>query len=119
MLRNVVLSAALVAGFAAGAQAGSLLVSAPLPVANGNSYRCAVVNVGAKEIEAVEVKMLEDGNTLAASMSCTSLPVGEMCIASSTSGDSINRFCTVGGVTKKNVRGSLCNTSTGVCVPIQ
>jgi hypothetical protein len=50
---------------------------------------------------------------------CAPLVAGSACSTTGFASGTYRRWCKVTGGTKKNVRGSFCNDTTGVCVRIQ
>lgn len=101
------------------AQAATLPTSAPLLVADGNAYSCAVVNVTGKALTSVVLSVWRADGSLGANTTCAPLDAGAVCsFANPAVGDSY-RYCNVTGANKTAVRGTFCNTVTSVCVPVQ
>ena len=116
-IRALVVAAGVLVVGVGGAQAATL-ASGPLRVADQNSYSCTAVNVGGGDI-AVAVKVTIDGGGGGATKSCAPLSPTGVCAAENDAGSTAYRFCTITTSNKKGTRGTFCNTSTGICVPVQ
>jgi hypothetical protein len=108
---------ALLAATAAPAHAASL-GTGPLRVADLQSYRCAVVNIGTRPTD-VEVVVTIGGGGGGADKSCAALAPNGVCVAENDAGFAADRFCTVAAGSRRSVRSAFCNVSTGICVPVQ
>lgn len=114
------LSAAVFLASAVAAQAGSIIASGPLRVADGEDYSCAVVNAGPTDLSSVAVVVTIEGGGGGATKTCTPLGTLAACTAANTAGSTYQRFCSVTVAGRKSaVRGTFCNTTTGQCVPVQ
>lgn len=111
------LGAALLAATATSANAASL-ASGPLRVADLQTYGCSVVNVGTKPVD-VEVVVTIDGGGSGATKTCAGLVPNDICIAENDAGSFGYRFCTATVTSKKSVRGTFCDVTTGICTPLQ
>lgn len=120
---RILLSAALaVLASAPLAHAATVLGSGPLKITANDSYACTAVNVGATTLGEVTVNVTIVGSNVGsgATETCTGLAGNAACEAANQAGGSSYRFCTVSVVgSRKNVRASFCNTTSGVCLPIQ
>lgn len=114
---RLLIGAALLAATASSAQAAAI-ASGPLRVADLENYSCAVVNVGAKPVD-VEVVVTIDGGGGGATKTCAALAPNDVCIADNDAGSSGYRFCTAIVGSKRSVRGTFCDLSTKLCVPVQ
>ena len=111
------LGAALLAATASTAHAAAI-AAGPLRVADLESYSCSVVNIGTKPVD-VEVVVTINGGGNGATKKCPGLAPNGVCIAENDAGSSGYRFCTATATSKKSVRGTLCDVSTGICIPLQ
>lgn len=94
------------------------LVSPPVYVTGVESYLCMVSNVGTKPLSDVVVTVVVDGGGILSSQTCATVPPGGVCTESGSGGPTSAKFCTATGVSKGNSRGSFCNSSTNVCLPL-
>lgn len=111
------LGAALLAATASTADAAGI-AAGPLRVADLESYTCAVVNIGTKPVD-VEVVVTINGGGGGATKKCAGLAPNGVCLAENDAGSSGYRFCTATATSKKSVRGTFCDVSTGICIPLQ
>jgi hypothetical protein len=105
----------------AGDANAALLASGPLRILANEYYRCAAVNAGNTAVD-VKVRLSIAGSYVGsgAQNDCTSLGTAEVCEAENQAGGSNYRSCTITtNGAKRAVRGTFCNTSTGVCIPVQ
>jgi hypothetical protein len=114
----VALCAGVLAG--AGTAHAATLASGPLRVAEQNAYSCSAGNVGTREVD-VEVTVTIDGGATGngVSTTCAGLAPNAVCVAANDAASTKYRFCTVKTSNRKAVRGTFCNTTTAVCVPVQ
>jgi hypothetical protein len=96
----------------------TMLASGALWVADSDGYSCTAVNASDKSV-AVEVKVTIDGGGGGATQSCSPLGPTSVCAAVNDAGSAHYRFCTIATSNKKATRGTFCNTTTGLCVPVQ
>jgi hypothetical protein len=106
--------------FASGAAQAATISSAPLRIADSNNYSCAAVNVSTKDV-AVEVNVSITGGAIGsgASEACSPLSPTSVCVAENQAGSANFRYCTITTSNKRAIRGTFCNTSTGICVPVE
>src|SRR5262245_18600351 len=120
MLKPTILAAAfLLAGTAAQA---AVLVSPPLRILGGDWYTCGVVNSGTKTLTSAVIDVTISGSNIGSGFSedCGPVPVGTVCSGENEAGGSTWRYCTVTLIGSKTyVRANFCNTTKGVCVPLQ
>jgi hypothetical protein len=105
-------------GAASGRAEATTIGSGPIRIVDNNNYACSVVNYGTKPI-AVEVNVTIAGGGYGAETSCPTLGPNEVCTATNDAGSASYRFCTVTTSNKRSTRGSFCNNTTGICVPVQ
>jgi hypothetical protein len=106
----------------AGAAQAATLVSPPLHLLSGDDYRCMVVNAGTKAIASAKIAVSISGSTPGSGFTedCGPVDPGVVCAGDNEAGGSNYRFCTIDFIGSKSyVRGSFCNTTQGVCVPLQ
>jgi hypothetical protein len=113
----LVAAVVLVAGVG-GAQAATLSAG-PLLIGENNTYSCAAVNIGTKDI-AVEVSVTIDGSSAGSGTveACPALAPRTVC-AGTNSGATNFRYCTVKTSSKTSTRATFCNRTTGICIPLQ
>lgn len=114
---RILMGAALLAAVASRAEAASI-GSGPLRVDDLETYTCAVVNIGTKPID-VEVEVTINGGGNGATKKCAGLAPDGVCVAENDAGSAGYRFCTATASSKKSVRGTFCDVSTGLCIPVQ
>jgi hypothetical protein len=114
---RLALAAALLAATASSAQAAAI-ASGPLRVADLQTYSCSVVNVGTKPVD-VDVAVTIDGGGNGATKKCAGLVPNDVCIAENDAGSFGYRFCTATVSSRKSVRGTFCDVTTGTCTPVQ
>jgi hypothetical protein len=104
------------------AQAGNVLASGPLRIAANSYYHCTAVNVGPTPIARIDVAVTIPGSTPGSGVkeSCTAVDSNTICEGENQAGGANFRFCTV-TVTgnRKNVKASFCDTTAGICIPVQ
>jgi hypothetical protein len=98
--------------------AAASIGSGPLRVKDLETYGCSVVNVSAKPVD-VQVVVSINGGGSGVSKSCPALAPNAVCVAENDAGSFGYRFCTATVSSKKAVRGSFCDVTSGVCVPVQ
>ena len=118
MIRSTTIAFGVLLLAASVAQAGGGLASGPIVMTAGDDYQCAVANIGTKEIASVTVDAIIDGGTIGTTATCAPLAIGAVCTATGSAGATNERFCKATGVSKNSGRGSLCNETTGVCLPL-
>jgi hypothetical protein len=120
---RILLSAALaILASASLSHAGTVLGSGPLKMAANDNYACTAVNVGSASLAQVTVDVTIVGSNVGsgATETCSALAANGACEATNQAGGATYRFCTVSVVgSRKNVRASFCNLTSGVCLPIQ
>lgn len=116
-LRTVLVVAGLLA-FGGGQALAGTLSSGPLRVLVGASYSCAAVNVGSKDVS-VEVKVTINNGGSGVTTTCATLNPESVCAAENDAGGTNYRFCTITTKSKRSIRGTFCNTTTGICIPVQ
>ncbi len=105
----------------AGEARAALLASGPLRILANEYYRCAAVNAGNTAVD-VKVRLSIAGSYVGsgAQNDCSSLGTAEVCEAENQAGGTNYRSCTITtNGAKRAVRGTFCNTTTGVCIPVQ
>lgn len=104
------------------AHAGNVLSSGPLRIMSNSYYNCTAVNVGPTPIAQIDVSVTVSGSAPGSGVkkSCTALDSNTVCEGENQAGGSSFRFCTV-TVTgnRKNVKATFCDTTAGICVPVQ
>jgi len=116
-LRAVLVAAAMLAAGSSAAEAATL-ASGPLRVADQQYFTCSVANVGTGDV-AAKVDVTIAGGGYGAASNCPALAPAGVCAADNQAGSANYRYCTITTSNRKAVRGTFCNTSTGICVPVQ
>lgn len=104
----------------AGSAQAATVGSGPLRIADLNAYACAVANVSSKPV-AVEVNVIIDGGAAGSGATnvCPALAPNAVCTAANDAGSTNYRTCVVTTGSKRALRGTFCNVTTGICVPVQ
>lgn len=111
-----------VAILVAGAAHAATLVSPPLYLQPGDLYRCGVVNGSTKPITSVKIQATINGSYVGSGFTedCGTLPASEACAGDNEAGGASLRYCTLTFTGSKTyVRAAFCNTTKGICVPLQ
>lgn len=103
---------------AASPAAAASIGSGPLRVKDLDNYHCSVVNVSAKPVD-VRVAVSINGGGYGADKTCAALAPNAVCVAENDAGSIGYRFCTATVGNKKAVRGTFCDVTSGLCVPVQ
>ena len=105
---------------ASGAQAATL-ASGPLWLAVGDDYSCSAANTSNSKDIVVEVSVTIDGSIAGSGSveSCAPLTPRTVCSADNEAGGAKYRYCTITTSSKQATRGTFCNKTTGVCIPVQ
>jgi hypothetical protein len=111
-----VAAAALVLGN--GAAQAATLSSGPLRLAELESFTCSAVNASGREVVA-NVKVTIANGGFGAEKNCSPLADKAVCTADNQAGFTAYRYCTITTSDKRGTRGSFCNASTKVCIPVQ
>lgn len=114
---RLIVGAALLVATASSAQAAAI-ASGPLRIADLQTYSCSVVNVGTKPVD-VAIVVTIDGGGGGATKTCAALAPNDVCIAENDAGSFGYRFCTATASSRKSVRGTFCDVTTGICTPLQ
>ena len=112
----LVATAILVAG--SSAVEAATLASGPLYVQGQHYFTCMVANVHTGAV-AAEVDVTIAGGGYGAAADCPSLAPAGVCAADNQAGSGNYRYCTITTTNRKAVRGTFCNNTTGVCIPVQ
>jgi hypothetical protein len=105
----------------AGEARAALLASGPLRILSNQYFSCTAVNAGNSAVS-VDVAITIAGSNVGSGAleKCASLPSREICEAENQAGGTNYRYCTITTTgPKRAVRGTFCNTTTGVCIPVQ
>ena len=54
-----------------------------------------------------------------ANTSCAGLAPSDVCVAGNDAAFAADRFCTVSAGNGRSVRGTFCNVTAGICLPVQ
>ena len=68
---------------------------------------------------AAEIGVTIAGGGYGAAADFPSLSPAGVCAAENQAGSSNYRYCTIRTTNRKAVRGTFCNDTTGVCIPVQ
>jgi len=115
--RAVLVAAAILAVGSSAAEAATL-ASGPLRIQDLQWFTCMAVNVHTGDV-AAKVDVTIAGGGYGASASCPSLSPAGVCAADNQAGSANYRYCTITTTNRKAVRGTFCNNTTGVCIPVQ
>lgn len=106
----------------AGAAQAATLVSPPFYLQTGDDYYCAVANGSTKPITSVVIDVTISGSTIGSGFheDCGTLPDGDACEGDNEVGSAGLRYCSVQFTGSKTyVRALFCNSTKGICVPLQ
>lgn len=113
----LIVAGALVASTAAHA---ALLTSGPLKMSPADDYFCGAVNLGSKDI-AVDISVTISGSVpgSGATESCPALAKDVVCEAVNEAGGFSYRSCKITTSSKKATKGTFCNTTKNICIPVE
>jgi hypothetical protein len=117
-LFRTLLVASAVLAVGPGAARAATLASGPLRIGDLQNYSCSAVNAGTRDVTVEVIVTIEDGG-FGTSEACSPLSPTSVCSADNEAAFAKYRYCTIKTTSKRDTRGTFCNTTTGVCIPVQ